>query len=209
MYNRRVKFGLKIPNRLGKTSEKFRGDIFDSDCALCLRRRITMKMWVAECTAWQLSLGSWSLCKLSHKPELCHRYCQPNLNWFHYCITMFKFLPTFCHLSSIELDLYDNSLNCKVPQIYILKIYCLISVFVSVMNDYNHTWSQSAWNVTVLWMYFKKYMTWHGTISRTLHLLTVCKANMFLGCLIYELMYSLSYTWKCVRHLRLWNVVDK
>ena len=33
MYNRRAKFGLKIPNHLEKMSENFRGgDFFDSDC---------------------------------------------------------------------------------------------------------------------------------------------------------------------------------
>jgi len=33
-YNRRVKFGLKITNRLGKMSENVRGDFFDSHCML-------------------------------------------------------------------------------------------------------------------------------------------------------------------------------
>jgi len=32
MCNSRVKFGLKIPNRLGKMSENFRGIFFDSHC---------------------------------------------------------------------------------------------------------------------------------------------------------------------------------
>jgi len=34
MYNRHVKFGLKIPNRLGKNVRKFQGDFFDSHCTV-------------------------------------------------------------------------------------------------------------------------------------------------------------------------------
>ena len=32
MHNRHVKFGQKIPNRLGKIARKLYGDFFDSDC---------------------------------------------------------------------------------------------------------------------------------------------------------------------------------
>ena len=38
--NRRVKFGLKIPNRLGKCQQTFRGDFFDPHCRFFWHRRI-------------------------------------------------------------------------------------------------------------------------------------------------------------------------
>jgi len=45
MYNRQVKFGLKIPNRLGKNVRKFHeGDFFDSHCTVVVDTAC-IKIW--------------------------------------------------------------------------------------------------------------------------------------------------------------------
>jgi len=48
MFNRQVKFGLKIPNRLGKMSENLREDFFDSRCisqtTLAINCQIVLKI---------------------------------------------------------------------------------------------------------------------------------------------------------------------
>ena len=59
-YNRRVKFGLKITNRLGKMSENVRGDFFDSHCMLEMNvmQWDTVQEWLLQTTTFSDSVNA-------------------------------------------------------------------------------------------------------------------------------------------------------